>query len=180
MGDPLRTELDVIAGKSVEVQPLVLSLPARLVGGGNGKVSTSEAPVRPWSEVIDRIGVMLADGRDAATRRAQPAIARRIVDDAYWGEFEASDMETAVRKYLGYARAGDIERRFREIATAVRKVGAKRESTSELVERCDRLIAELVAAAKILDSKGVTDRSKIDAIDGVAVLLDANVATPGR
>ena len=116
--------------------------------------------MRPWSEVIDRISVMLADGRDAATRRAEPANARRIVDDAYWGEFEASDMETAVRKYLGYARAGEIERRFREIAAAVRKVGAERESASELVERCDRLIAELVAAAKVLDSKGVTDRSQ--------------------
>ena len=126
MGDPLRTELDVIDGKSVDlVPPLVLSLPAGLVGGGNGKASESEAPVRPWSEVIDRISVMLAESRDAATRRGEPAKARRLVDDAYWGEFEASDMETAIRKYLGYARAGELERQFREIATAVRKVGIK-------------------------------------------------------
>ena len=178
MGDPLRTEVDAVDGKSVNVPPLVLSLPAGLVGGGNGKVNTSEAPVRPWSEVVDRIGVMLAEGRDTATHRGEPAKARRLVDDAYWGEFETSEMETAIRKYVGFARAGDIERGFREIATAVRKVGAKRESTSELVERCDRLIALLVEAAKVLDSKGVIDRSKIDAIDGVAVELDANVATP--
>jgi high-affinity iron transporter len=178
LGEPLRTELHVIDTQSVEVAPLVLSLPAGLVGGGNGKANEREAPMRPWSEVIDRISVMLADGRDAATRRAEPANARRIVDDAYWGEFEASDMETAIRKYLGYARAGEIERRFREIAGAVRKVGAKRESASELAERCDRLIAELVAAAKVLDSKGATDRSKIDAIDGAAAPMDASLAAP--
>ncbi len=40
-------------------------------------------------------------------RPGELAKARRLAEDAYWGEFEASDMETAVRKYLGFAkRAG--------------------------------------------------------------------------
>ena len=30
------------------------------------------------------------------------------MDDAYWGEFEPSEMETAIRKYMGYARAGEL------------------------------------------------------------------------
>ena len=66
--------------------------------------------LRPWADVIDRIGVTLAASRDAATRPGELAKARRLADDAYWGEFESSDMETAVRKYLGFGRAGAMER----------------------------------------------------------------------
>ena len=72
--------------------------------------------------MIDRISVTLAASRDAAARRGELAKARRLADDAYWGEFEASDMETAVRKYLGYRRAGELERQFR----AIRSGGARR------------------------------------------------------
>ena len=61
------------------------------------------------------------------------------------------------------------------------KSGQNDESASELVERCDRLIAELVAATKVLDAKGVTDRSKIDAIDACTPAeLDASLAIPER
>ena len=61
--------------------------------------------MRPWADVIDRIGVTLAASRDAATRPGELAKARRLADDAYWVEFESSDMETAVNKYLGFGRA---------------------------------------------------------------------------
>ena len=71
--------------------------------GGSDRAT---APVRPWPDVIDRISVILAASRDAATRPGELAKARRLADDAYWGEFESSDMETAVRKYLGFGRAG--------------------------------------------------------------------------
>jgi high-affinity iron transporter len=177
MGDPLRTEIDVAEGR-IEVPLLVLSLPAGLVGSDSETARANEAPVRPWSEVIDRISVMLAESRDAAMRHGEPGKARRLVDDAYWGEFETSEMETAIRKYVGYARSGELERQFHDIAAAAQKVGSKRESARELVERCDRLIAELVAVTKVLDSKGITDRSKIDPIDVASVQLDSSLATP--
>jgi high-affinity iron transporter len=177
MSDPLRSAIDVVDGKSTSVPPLVLTLRAGLVGGSE-RVRTREAPVQRWSEVIDRISVMLAESRDAATYRREPVKARQLVDDAYWGEFEPSEMETAIRKFLGYARTGEIEGQFREIAAAVRRAGSERESASELVERCDRLIAGLVAAARELDSKGVTDRSKIDAIEGAPMPLDGNLVGP--
>ena len=77
-----------------------------------GELGRKPAPVRPWADVIDRIGVTLAASRDAATRPGELAKARRLADDAYWGEFESSDMETAVSKYLGFARAGELERQF--------------------------------------------------------------------
>ena len=102
--------------------------------------ASSAAPVRPWADVVDRIGVMLAESRDAAVHSADASKARRLAEDAYWVEFEASDMETAVRKYLGFGRAGELEQQFRAIRTAVRDVAAKRRSAAELSESCDRLL----------------------------------------
>ncbi len=95
----------------------------------------------------------------------------QLADDAYWVEFEASDLETAVQRYLGFSRKGELERQFRAIRTAVRQVGAtKRRDAAELTELCDRWMASLVAVTKELHDKGVTDGSKIDAV---------SVAAPG-
>src|SRR5207244_935566 len=69
-------------------------------------------PVRPWVAVIERIGLLLASSLDAAGRPGEGKKARRLAEDAYWGEFEASDMETAVRVHLGFARAGELEGQF--------------------------------------------------------------------
>ena len=127
--------------------------------------------MRPWSEVVDRISVLLAEGRDTAFHRGDSAKSRRLVDDAYWAEFEASELEIAIRKYLGYARQGELERQFRELATSVKEVAAKRPGASDLVDRGDRLIADLVAVTRELDALGVTDRSKIDSVAGPASAL---------
>jgi len=86
-------------------------------------------------------------------------------------------METAIRKYIGYSAAGELERQFREIGKSIREVAAKRQSPDELVALCDRLIAELVKAARELDSKGVTDRSRIDAIAGPVAGLEAGAVS---
>ena len=50
--------------------------------------------MRPWAEVVDRISVILAESRDAAVHPAEASKARRLAEDAYWVEFEASDLET--------------------------------------------------------------------------------------
>ena len=56
MGDPLRTELDVIERKAVELPPLVLSVPEPgSCARGQADASQSVAPVRPWADVVDRI-----------------------------------------------------------------------------------------------------------------------------
>ena len=95
--------------------------------------------------------------RGNATRRAGQA--RRLADDAYWGEFETSDMETAVRKYLGFARAGELERQFWR--------SARRPATwpnaaplSVMADLSHELLLDLLAASRELDAKGVTDRSR--------------------
>ncbi len=80
--------------------------------------------MRPWAEVVDRISLKLAESRDAAVHSADTTKARQLADDAYWVEFEASDLETAVQRYVGFGRKGELERQFRAIRTAVREVGA--------------------------------------------------------
>ena len=178
MGDPLRRELDVKDAESIEVPPLFLSVPSDVVAARGMKSIQSVAPVRPWADVVDRIGLILTASRDAAVHSTDASKARRLAEDAYWVEFEASDLETAVRKYLGFGRAGELEQQFRAIRTAVREVSAKRQGASELIESCNRLLAALVAATRELDGKGVTDRSKIDAMAHAAADLDSSQLGP--
>jgi high-affinity iron transporter len=172
MGDPVQTEVIVAgsAAKGVEVPEVVLTSslgPVRVAG--ESRSAQDSAPVRPWADVIDRISVTLAASRDFVARPGELAKARRLAEDAYWGEFEASDFETAVRKYLGYARAGELERRFHAIRVAVNDVADKRQPAPVLADLCRKLLVDLLAAASALDAKGVTDRSRIDALGGRTV-----------
>ena len=180
MGEPLRTDVIVAGGKSLELPPLILTVPEALIrlsaGGGSPQ---GAAPIRLWHDVLDRISITLAACRDAAERPGELAKARRLAEDAYWGEFEASDMETAVRKYLGYTKAGGLERQFLAIRSAVREVSDKRRPRSELADLCRKLLLDLVSVTRELDAKGVTDRSRIDAISGVsASALESGAANP--
>jgi len=177
MGESLQTNLTVAKGKSLELPPLILTVPEAQVRAMAAVGPSQNAAPRPWPDVLDRISITLAACRDAAERPGELAKARRLAEDAYWGEFEASDMETAVRKYLGYTKAGGLERQFLAIRSAVREVSDKRRPRSELADLCRKLLLDLVSVTRELDAKGVTDRSRIDAISGVsASALDSDAA----
>jgi high-affinity iron transporter len=163
MGEPLRKEIVVEGGKALELPELVLSgpaAPARVAGASNA------APARPWAEVVDRIGMILVASRQAATRSGEMSKARRLAEDAYWAEFEASDMEIAVRRHLGYARAGELEQQFRRFRSAVLDVAERRRPASALEDRSHDLLLDLLAATRELNAKGVTDAAHIDAHHG--------------
>jgi high-affinity iron transporter len=167
MGEAAHTEVTIRGSEDVTLPVVELTALSGAGGIRLGAGSPREtAPVRPWPDVIDRISVLLAAAREAASGEAELSTARRLAEDAYWGEFEASDFETAVRKYLGFARAGELESRFREIRTTVRDVAAKRQPPSALSERTHALIKDLSAVAGELNSKGVPDRGHIDAVQG--------------
>jgi high-affinity iron transporter len=167
MGDELVRALSVEGSSDLELSTLVLTARSDATGGGGAVRSRSaSAPVRPWPEVIDRIGVLLASSRDAASRGGELAKARRLAEDAYWGEFEASDFETAVRTFLGYARAGQLERQFLAIRSLVAKAADARQSSTAFDDASRHLLADLLAAARELSAKGVTDRAHIDAAMG--------------
>jgi high-affinity iron transporter len=137
------------------------------------------APVRPWAEVIDRISLALAESLDAATRTGGFKRARRLAEDAYWGEFEASDMETAVRNHLGYARAGELEGQFLAIVTGVRAVAGGSQAPSGMADRTRRLLLDLVRASDELGRKGVTDRAHVFETTAEAQAAVADPAGPG-
>ncbi len=164
MGAPLEQTIEIAAGKPLKLPDLVLSGPVESIVAG--AATERLAPVRPWSEVLDRIGMALAASRDAATRKGELARARRFAEDAYWGEFEASDLETAIKKFLGYSRSGALEQQFRDVRSMVRDVAEKRRDPSDLADLCYRLLLDLVAVTRELDAKGVTDRSRIDHVAG--------------
>ncbi len=115
---------------------------------------------------------MLAASRQAAMRPGERATARRLAEDAYWAEFEASDMEIAVRRHLGYARAGELERQFRRFRSEVREVADRRRPASALEDRSHDLLLDLLAAASELNTKGVTDAAHIDAHHGAGAADD--------
>ena len=161
MGDPVQTEINITNdSKSLAVPAIVLT---SSLAPSQVRTDQQSVRVRPWADVIDRISVALAASRDAAARPGELVKARRLADDAYWVEFETSDLETAVRKYLGYVRAGELERQFHAIRTAVREVALKRQPRETLAESCHKLLHDLIAIASALNTKGVTDATRIDA-----------------
>jgi len=155
VGRPIRQDVTVQGGASVVVETLTMTGPARTAG----EVATT--PVRPWHEVIDRIGMVLATSLKMVSRPGEARRARTLAEDAYWGEFEASDMETAVRNHLGYARAGELEGRFRAIIRDVRDVAEGRQGLAVADERKGQLLLALLRSADELNRKGVTDRDHL-------------------
>jgi high-affinity iron transporter len=161
MGAPLRREVVVSAAEPTDVGTLALTVPA-VIGAPGGPA----APVRAWSQVIERIGLLLASSLDAAGRTGDKKAARKLAEDAYWGEFEASDMETAVRVHLGFARAGALEEQFRTLAASVRAVAEGQEDAEGATEASRRLLLSLLAAAADLNRKGVTDQAHVFTVAG--------------
>lgn len=155
MGEPLRKEVVIGDVASSDLGTLTLTAPSYVAVAGE------TAPVREWPEVIDRISLALAASFDAASRPGEFKKARRLAEDAYFGEFEASDMETAVRNFLGYARSGELEGQFMAIVTAVSKVAKGNEPPEYMAERVRALILGLHRASEELRTKGVTDRTRM-------------------
>jgi high-affinity iron transporter len=164
MGDPVHREITVTTAQQTQLPDLVLTSTVAL---GRSTATQKSAPVRPWADVIDEIGVTLAASRDAATRPGEAAKARRLADDAYWVGFESSDMEIAVNKYLGFGQARKLERQFHAISVAARNVAEKRQPVSAMAELCHQMLLDLTSIATILSAKGVTDRSRIDTVAGL-------------
>ncbi|WP_435016603.1 FTR1 family protein [Tundrisphaera sp. TA3] len=123
----------------------------------------AETPIRTWPEVTDRIGLLLAEARELARKPEGLARARKLAEDAYWSEFELSDMETAVRRSLGYKRAGEIEGQFLKFRSALTKVSEGTSSPSLLVDKTRQLLLSLSHASEDLNRMGITDRTKVGA-----------------
>lgn len=171
MGDPLRREVEVRGDAPVDLGTLTLTAPAL------SPSAMQSAPVRPWPEVIDRIGLKLAEALDLAQRREFKS-ARTLVEDAYFAEFEASDMETAIRSLLGYARKGEIEGKFMAIMADIRKLADREQSLTHMADLNRQLLLDLVAASAELGRKGVTDRARLYEDRGTVGLVPTMLRIP--
>jgi high-affinity iron transporter len=156
MGEPLRREVEVKDGETLDLGTISLK-------GYPVDASTSaSAPVRAWPEVIDRIGVLLSEAREAVKKPGGMGKARKLVEDAYWGEFETSEMETAVRRHLGFERAGAIEGQFLGLRSAIKSVVEGKTNPGELVSKSSKLIADLARASTDLHALKVLDRRDVN------------------
>ena len=155
MGEPLTREVEVKGSGPLDLGTIVLK------GFPVAATTRADAPVRAWPEVTDRIGVLLAEAREAAKKPDGLAKARKLAEDAYWGEFEPSDMETAVRRHLGFQRAGAIEGQFLGLRSAIKAVYEGKAQSAELVTRSSKLLLDLAKASDDLKALKVNDRRDV-------------------
>ena len=155
MGEPLAREVEVKGGQPLDLGTITLK------GFPVVASASAAAPVLAWPEVTDRIGVLLAEAREAARVPEGLAKARKFVEDAYWGEFELSDMETAVRRHLGFQRAGAIEGQFLGLRSAIKSVARGEFPPEELVTRSRKLLLDLAKASDALKALKVVDRRDV-------------------
>ena len=132
-----------------------------LAGPAPVATAAAAAPVVAWPEVIDRISVLLGEARLLVNKPGGFARARTLAEDAYWGEFETSDMENAVRRHLGYDRAGVIEGQLRGFRTAIRAVSDKQADAADLRDRLAAILVELSQAATDLKRLNINDRRDV-------------------
>ncbi len=154
MGSPYRAEVEV-KGDATDLDTITLQSAATAVTARN------KAPVVAWPEVVDKISVLLGEARQVASKPNGLARARKLAEDAYWGEFELSDMETAVRRHLGYARAGVIEAQLRGFRTALKGGADGKPDSDQLRVKLGKLMIELSRASDDLKRLNVLDRRDI-------------------
>jgi len=167
MGEPLRREVEVKGGEPLDLGTIVLK------GFPVAATPQASAPVRAWPEVTDRIGVLLAESLEAIKKPEGLARARKLVEDAYWGEFESSDMETAIRRHLNFKRAGEIESQFLGLRSAIKGVAERKTPRAELISRSRKLLVALAKASDELKSLKIIDRRDVgkssNQVEAVAV-----------
>jgi len=177
MGRGTSREIEVVGGAPVAVGTLAVESLPRVASGPS-------APPLAWPEVIDRIGLLVGEARAVVTKSGGVARARKLVEDAYCEEFEGTDMETAVRRHLGFQRSGEIEGRFRGIRAMAREVGEGKVPAADMADRSRELLLSLVAASQDLNRLGVTDRTKLgsgpDALDAASGGVEGDLKAQER
>ena len=94
--------------------------------------------------------------RPGSAGRAVP-----LVQDAYYRDFEASGMGTAMRVHLGRDRATRIEDLFHKITATTQDVVAGAAGSPSVIDPTRQALMSLTGAAEELNRKGVAERSRI-------------------
>lgn len=156
-GKPTVKSIEVPAS-GLNLEPIVL---ADTVAPSRSTVLAS-AKVLKWNEVVDQVAARLAASMNAAGQKESAKRARTLAEDAYWVDFEGSDMETAVRAHLGLDRAIDLEKRFIKFMSEIRDATkTEKHDTSAAANTMRGIVATLVKASDDLNAKNITDRTKV-------------------
>jgi high-affinity iron transporter len=113
--------------------------------------SLSEGASPPWSSVAVQISETL-DRAATAHASQQSARGTELVSEAYFGAFEESGMEIAIRQYVSARRARELERMFGGIRQAI-ATGAE---SGEIRRQIAALREALETEAVQLERHGVT------------------------
>lgn len=156
-GNPSVKSIDV-PESGLEIAPIVL---ADSVSPSRSTVLAS-TNIMTWPEVVDQIAMRLSASISAAGRADSAKRARTLAEDAYWVDFEASDMETAVRAHLGLDRSIDLEKRFLKFMSEIRdSTKSEARNTSAASTTMRGLIATLYRATEDLKSKNILNRTMV-------------------
>lgn len=113
--------------------------------------SPASAAPKTWADVADEIGAYLTQAAEAYDPRS-PEAAKKLVDKAYFGPFEADGMEATIKTHVSASRAFELEQEFKQLKMSM---GAGK-PVAEVVTRVDALSAALQAEAKTLDGEGAS------------------------
>jgi uncharacterized protein involved in high-affinity Fe2+ transport len=159
MGAPLERELTV-DGSTLELGTIAVkegSNPLTAVD----REQVCEKGCEPWPLVIDRIAVTLSSSFDAAVHRETSGSAVSLAQDAFYRDFEASGMATAIRVHLGRERASQLDELFRDITQVTIGLVAGDVRPPEVIQSTRGTLLKLAKASEELNRKGVTERSRI-------------------
>jgi len=113
--------------------------------------SPAQAEQTYWSGVAGKVNAAL-DEAEALYRKGDAKAAKKAVLHAYFGVFESTKMEAAMRTEIGAKHTFKVERRFGGIRKAIKK-GQSADDVKELTEELKGLL--LTDAGK-LDAAGIT------------------------
>jgi high-affinity iron transporter len=163
MGAPYREEVVISMAQVLEHPRIQLAADLSLGTLVRKEIQSTTpvtAPVRPWNEPLDGISVLLASALNAVSQEGDVRRAKRLLEDAYWGEFEASELESAIRQNLGHARVSALTGQFRAIRRGLQAVGEQRMGPSSLLQLNRGLLLALGDAVRALNDRGVRDNSR--------------------
>ena len=104
-----------------------------------------------WTDLSGKIAFVLTDA-EKIYAEGNAKRAKKAVQHAYFGIFESSKMEAAMRKTIGAKHTYLVEKKFGEMRKAI-----KREvSTEELHTIAEDLRKDLARDAAVLDKAGVS------------------------
>ncbi len=101
-----------------------------------------------WKQVANEVKGHLEEAVDAY-RAGKHADAKKHIDSAYFGPFEADGMEAAIRDHISSARAFEIEQEFKQMKMAI----SSSKPSKEVEEIGEKIAAMLDRDADALDGE---------------------------